>query len=373
MKFIHLSDLHIGKRVNEFSMLEDQKYILDRILDIIDAERPDAVFFAGDIYDKTVPPTEAVELLDDFLFRLSKRDTEVFIISGNHDSADRLAFASRLIEHSGIHISRVYNGSVARYTVEDVSVYLLPFIKPAHVRRFFEDKKIGSYTDAMRTVIESLALDTSKRNILITHQFVTGSSRTESEDVSVGGADNVDAEVFAPFDYVALGHIHRAQNCGSERIRYCGTPLKYSVSEAKDQKSVTVGELSADGQLLIRTVPLKPLREMVELKGTYDELTNKQYYDNTTYREDYVHITLTDEEDIPDAVGKLRTIYKNLMKLDYDNHRTRSDSRLSADAQVQTKSPSQLFGEFFTVQNGKPMNEEQQAYVESMIESVWEG
>ena len=373
MRFIHLSDLHIGKRVNEFSMLEDQKYILNQILDIIDDERPDAVFLAGDIYDKSVPPTEAVELLDDFLYRLAQRDTEVFIISGNHDSADRLAFASRLIEHSGVHISRVYNGTVARYTVEGADIYLLPFIKPAHVRRFYEDKKIGSYTDAMRTVIDDLDLDQSKRNILITHQFVTGSVRTESEDISVGGADNVDAEVFAPFDYVALGHIHRPQNCGSERIRYCGTPLKYSISEVSDQKSVTVGELDADGKLTIRTVPLVPLRGMVELRGSYDELTSKQFYDGTTYREDYVRITLTDEEDIPDAVGKLRTIYKNLMKLDYDNQRTRSGGSLLPDAQAQTKSPTELFGDFFTAQNGRPMSETQQEYIQSMIESVWEG
>ena len=373
MKFIHLSDLHIGKRVNEFSMLEDQKHILNQILDIIDSEHPDAVFIAGDIYDKSVQPTEAVELLDDFLFRLSERETETFIISGNHDSADRLAFASRLIENSGVHISRVYNGKVARYTVEGVNIYLLPFLKPAHVRRYFEDEKIGSYTDAMRVVVDSLNLDANQRNILITHQFVTGSSRTESEEISVGGADNVDTEVFAPFDYVALGHIHRPQNCGSERIRYCGTPLKYSFSEAKDKKSVTVGELADNGELTIRTVPLVPEREMVELKGSYDELTSKQFYDNTTYREDYVHITLTDEEDIPDAVGKLRAIYHKLMKLDYDNQRTRSDSSLSLDAQADTKTPPELFSDFFTAQNGKPMNEEQEAYIQSMMESVWEG
>ena len=371
MKFIHLSDLHIGKRVNEMSMLEDQEHILNQILKIIDDESPHAVFIAGDIYDKSVPTTEAVELLDRFLYRLSERDCEVFIISGNHDSSERLAFGSRLIDRSGIHISPVYRGEVAPFTVNGVDVRLLPFIKPAHVRPYFEDEKINTYNDAVRVAVEHLGIDTSRRNILVTHQFVTGSSRTESEDISVGGTDNIDASVFADFDYVALGHIHRPQNCGSERIRYCGTPLKYSFSEAKDEKSVTVGELDDDGGLTIRTVPLIPLHDMVEIKGTYAELTAKSYYDGTSYGTDYIHITLTDEDDIPDAVGKLRTIYHNLMKLDYDNTRTRAGGEPLPQAQVETRSPLELFGDLYRVQNGQDMTEEQQTYLQSMIESVW--
>ena len=374
MKFIHLSDLHIGKRVNEFSMCEDQKYILRQILQIIDDEEPDAVIIAGDVYDKSIPSTEAVELLDSFLYRLAKRRSEVFIISGNHDSPERLSFGSRLIDGSGIHIAPVYSGEIKPFSVKGVNIYLLPFIKPAHVRRFFEDEKIESYTDAMRVAIEKMGVDKAQCNILVTHQFVTGSDTTDSEDLSVGGSDNVDASVFEPFDYVALGHLHRPQNCGSEKIRYCGTPLKYSFSEANDRKSVTVGELDGEKRLTVRTVDLTPRRDMVKLRGTYNELISKSFYDGTSYGEDYVHITLTDEDDIPDAVTKLRTVYKNLMKLEYDNKRTRARGQSEAvAADVETKTPLELFDDLFAMQNNEPMNEQERGYISQLIESVWEG
>ena len=230
MKFLHLSDLHLGKRVNEFSMLEDQEFILKKILNIIDEQKPDAVIIAGDVYDKSVPSAEAVELFDDFLVRLSRRNLSVFVISGNHDSPERIAFGGRLMDKSGIYMSPVYGGKVEPITLTDrqgeINVYMLPFVKPSQVRRFFPDREILSYTDAVRIAVEEMNIDTSKRNLLITHQFVTGANRTESEEVSVGGSDNVDASVFADFDYVALGHIHRAQKCGGEYIRYSGTPLK---------------------------------------------------------------------------------------------------------------------------------------------------
>ena len=374
MKFIHLSDLHIGKRVNEFSMCEDQKYILRQILQIIDDEEPDAVIIAGDVYDKSIPSTEAVELLDSFLYRLAKRRSEVFIISGNHDSPERLSFGSRLIDGSGIHIAPVYSGEIKPFAVKGVNIYLLPFIKPAHVRRFFEDEKIESYTDAMRVAIEKMGVDKAQCNILVTHQFVTGSDTTDSEDLSVGGSDNVDASVFEPFDYVALGHLHRPQNCGSEKIRYCGTPLKYSFSEANDRKSVTVGELDGEKQLTVRTVDLTPQRDMVKLRGTYNELISKSFYDGTSYGEDYVHITLTDEDDIPDAVTKLRLAYKNLMKLEYDNTRTRARGQSEAvAADVETKTPLELFDDLFAMQNNETMNEQERGYMSQLIESVWEG
>ena len=353
-------------------MLDDQKFILRLILNIIDYEAPDAVFIAGDVYDKSVPSTEAVELLDSFLYSLSKLSAEVFIISGNHDSAERLAFASRLIDSSGIHIAPVYTGETAPYNVKGVNIYSLPFVKPANVRRCFEHEEINSFTDAIRTAVEHMNVDISQPNILITHQFVTGSSRTESEDISVGGADNVDASVFEPFDYVALGHIHRPQNCGSKKIRYCGTPLKYSFSEAKDKKSVTVGELGADKSLSIREVELTPKREMVELRGTYDELVSKSFYENTSYRNDYIRVTLTDEDDIPDASAKLRTVYPYLMKLDYDNRRTRSGSQITAANDVE-KQPIELFSDFYAAQNGSELSAEQKDFMQKIIEKVWEG
>ena len=374
MKFVHLSDLHIGKRVNEFSLKEDQEHILEEILTIIDDEAPDAVIIAGDVYDKSIPSTEAVEMLDRFLVCLAEKKKEVFIISGNHDSPERLSFGSRLIDSSGIHIAPVYGEEIKPYPVKGVNIWLLPFIKPAHVRHIFEDEKIESYTDAVRVAIKHMDVRTDERNILVTHQFVTGADRTESEEkFSVGGTDNVDASVFDRFDYVALGHIHRPQNCGSERIRYCGTPLKYSFSESKDIKSVTVGELSEDRQLTIRTVPLTPLHDMVELKGSYNELMNRSYYEGTTYQEDYTHITLTDEEDIPDAVRKLHSVYHNLMKLDYDNQRTRANNNIQAANAIENKTPLELFNEFYRVRNGQDLNDEQTAFLQTIIESIWEG
>lgn len=377
MKLIHLADLHIGKRVNEFSMLEDQKDILLKILNIIDGEQPDGVIIAGDVYDKSVPPAEAVEVFDDFLVRLSKRQVQVFIISGNHDSAERLAFGGRLMDKSGIHFSPVYNGEAAPLTLSDehgdVNIYMLPFVKPAYVRRFFEEEEILSYNDAVRCAVKHIDIDVTKRNVLVTHQFVTGALRSESEDISVGGTDNIDASIFRDFDYVALGHIHRPQNIGSERIRYSGTPLKYSFSEAGHQKSVTVVTLGEKGELSVREVPLTPLHDMVEIRGTYSELTAKSYYDGTSLQEDYVHITLTDEEDIPDAAAKLKVIYRGLMKLDYDNRRTRHSAEIDGAGDVENRSPLSLFSEFYELQNGSPMTDEQQGFVGELIEKIWEG
>lgn len=375
MKLIHLSDLHLGKRVNEFSMLEDQQYILTEILQIIDREKPDGVMIAGDVYDKSVPSAEAVALLDDFLVRLAKRDLQVFLISGNHDSPERMAFGGRLMAQSGVHLAPVYDGKVSPITLTDeyglVNLYLLPFLKPAHVRRCFPEREILTYTDALAAAIEAMEVDPAQRNVLVTHQFVTGAARCDSEEISVGGTDNVDVSVFEPFDYVALGHIHGPQQVGRETVRYCGTPLKYSFSEAKHQKSVTVVELGEKGAVSVHTVPLTPMRDLAELRGTYEELTFRGFYDGTSYPRDYVHITLTDEEDIPDAVSKLRIIYPNLMKLDYDNKRTRAGIVLEG-AEDQQRSPLELLEEFYEKQNGQPMGEEQRAFAKSLMEHIWE-
>lgn len=375
MKLIHLSDLHLGKRVNEFSMLEDQQYILTEILQIIDREKPDGVMIAGDVYDKSVPSAEAVALLDDFLVRLAKRDLQVFLISGNHDSPERMAFGGRLMAQSGVHLAPVYDGKVSPITLTDeygpVNLYLLPFLKPAHVRRCFPEREILTYTDALAAAIEAMGVNPAQRNVLVTHQFVTGAARCDSEEISVGGTDNVDVSVFEPFDYVALGHIHGPQQVGRETVRYCGTPLKYSFSEAKHQKSVTVVELGEKGAVSVHTVPLTPMRDLAELRGTYEELTFRGFYQGTSYPRDYVHITLTDEEDIPDAVSKLRIIYPNLMKLDYDNKRTRAGIVLEG-AEDQQRSPLELLEEFYEKQNGQPMGEEQRAFAKNLMERIWE-
>lgn len=376
MKLIHLSDLHLGKRVNGFSMLDDQRYILQEILHIIDREAPDGVLIAGDVYDKSVPPAEAVALLDEFLVELSRRQLQVYLISGNHDSPERLAFGGRLMSQSGVHVAPVYDGRIVSFTQQDqygsVEIFLLPFLKPAHVRRFFPDDPIDSYTDALRTVLSHAAVPTDKRTVLVTHQFVTGASRCDSEDISVGGSDNVDAAVFAPFDYVALGHIHNPQSAGAPHIRYCGTPLKYSFSEAAHEKSVTVVELRQKGEVDIRTVPLKPLRDMAELRGTYESLTFRGFYEGTTYPQDYLHITLTDEEDIPDAVSKLRVIYPNLMQLSYDNARTRAGVLAAPTEQTTQKTPLELTEAFYEGQNGQPMNDAQREFLRGLMERIWE-
>ena len=376
MKIIHLADLHIGKRVNEFSMIDDQKYILNQILEIIDKEKPDAVIIAGDVYDKQVPSIEAVELLDSFISDISKRKTTTFIISGNHDSAERLAFGSSLMAMGKIYISPVYNGKISKYTLKNdfgsANFYLLPFVKPNHVKRFFPDEKIESYTDAIRVVVDNLKLDTSEINILIAHQFVTGASRTESEEISVGGLDNVDASVFEDFDYVALGHIHRPQKIGTERIRYCGTPLKYSFSEVNDTKSVSIIEINSKEDFNLRTIPLIPKRDMRKIRGTYEELITKTSYENTN-TDDYIHVTLTDEFNVVDAIQKLRVIYKNIMKLEYDNMRTRESRKINLDDMViENKNPLEIFSEFYKLQNNKEMNDEQKEIIKRIMEEVWE-
>ena len=376
MKFIHLSDLHLGKRLNEFSLIDDQRYILNEILKIIKDEKPDAVMIAGDIYDKSIPSTEAVELFDDFVFNLSKLKAQIFIISGNHDSPERLAFGSRLMDKTGVHMSPVYDGDIKPYTMKDkygeINIFMLPFIKPIQVKRFFPDEGINSYTDGVNVAIKHMKIDTSQRNIRIAHQFVTGAKRSESEELSVGGLDNVDSSVFADFDYVALGHIHSPQKVSSDKIYYSGTPLKYSFSESSDIKSVAVVEVKDKNDVAIKTIPLTPLHDMIELKGIYEDLMRKSFYENTSYQSDYVRITLTDEEDILNALGNLRVVYHNLMELRYDNKRTKSSSDINGATNVENKSPFDLFSELYELQNGSKMTEQQSEFIQNLINDIWE-
>lgn len=376
MKFLHLADLHLGKRVNGFSMLEDQAHILRQILAILDDEQPDGVLIAGDVYDKSVPSVEAVELLDGFLTELRTRGVPVLLISGNHDSPERLAFGGRVMDSCGIHISPVYDGALAPVTLHDafgpVHVWLLPFVKPAHMRRWFPDADIESYTDAVAEAVAHMDIDTAARNVLVTHQFVTGGTRSGSEELSVGGTDNVDSGVFAPFDYVALGHLHGAQHIGRETIRYAGSPLKYSFSEARQHKSVTVVTLGEKGDVQVRTVALTPLRELREIRGSYDELTARSFYEHTTYRSDYLHLILTDEQDVFDAMSRLRTIYPYLMTLDYDNARTRAAGGMSVPAETERRTPLELFEALYQRQNHRPMSEVQREYIAQLMEQIME-
>ena len=374
MKFIHLSDLHLGKRVNEFSMIEDQKYILLQTINIIDDEKPDAVIIAGDIYDKSIPSEEAMLLFDDFLLRLSKRNISVFVISGNHDSSVRLSDHSKLIENQGIYLSPVYDGTLKPVSMEDeygeINVYMLPFIKPVVVKQYFGDEEILSYTDAVRVAIKHMNVDCNKRNVLVAHQFVLGAATCESEEHIVGGLDSVSSDVFDCFDYVALGHIHGKQYIGRETVRYCGTLLKYSFSEKNHVKSVTVVDIKEKGNIEVREVMLAPRRDLREIKGSYEDITNRKNYEGTNV-DDYVHIVLTDEEDVIDAIGKLRTIYPNIMKLSYDNKRTRENNVLTEAGAIEEKSPLELFEDFYSMQNNVSMSPWQTDYVKELIEEIW--
>lgn len=376
MKFAHLSDLHLGKYLNQYSLMEDQEYILKQIIQRVREQDVDVVLISGDIYDRAVPPGEAVALFDDFLSELAGDQRKVCIISGNHDSPERIAFASRLIAASGVYLSPVYQGEIQPVRLEDsygpVNIYMLPFIKPVHVRHFFPEEEIHSYTDAVRSAITHMNVDGRERNVLLAHQFVTGASRSDSEDISVGGLDNVDADVFDNFDYVALGHLHRAQNVENNRIRYCGTPLKYSFSECKDEKTVTIVELGNKEDILIDTVPLVPLRDMIELEGEFREVVSAPYYENVD-TEAFIRLILTDEREVLDAFSRLRSIYPNLMAMDYKKRAVQKDQEAGGTRERTSLHPADLFGQFYQEMNRQPLWEAQQQYLLEKIEKIWEG
>ena len=376
MKLFHLSDLHLGKRVLEVSMLSDQAHILEQILAHVKAQQPQAVLISGDVYDKPVPPVEAVRLFDDFLWNLVSRDVQVLVISGNHDSPERMAFGGRIMQQGGVSLAPAYEGPLIPITLKDehgpVDIYLLPFIKPAHVRAAFPQTQVSTYSQAVAQALTELPLVPSHRSVLAAHQFVTGAVTCQSEEISIGGMDNVDGSVFDAFDYVALGHLHSPQHVGRDTLRYCGAPLAYSFSEAGQTKSVTMVLLEEKNHVSVSTLPLIPLREMRKLRGTYLELTARSTYLGT-HTEDYLHIILTDEQDIPDAIGRLRSIYPNVMQLSYDNQRTRSQAHVIPAEHAQRKSPLELFEQFYETQNGSSITPQQEDLLRDFIESVWEG
>ena len=385
MKFLHISDLHFGKKLNEFSLIEDQRFIIYKILQCIDEIKPDAVLIAGDVYDKGIPSVEAVKLFDDFLCRLAERKLQVFIISGNHDSPERMTCGASLMETSGIHFAPVYDGTVCKYQLDDkngpVNIYLLPFIKPAVVKAALEtlgkdelSQTITTYDSALDAAISQMNIDWSQRNILVAHQFVTGSKRCDSEDISVGGSDNISAELFNKFDYVALGHLHGMQKAGGENIRYSGSPLKYSFSEVNHKKGGLVVELDQKGSLKVEPVLFEPQHDLRCLKGTYEELTLKKYWEQLGEGiNDYLHITLTDEDDVPEGFARLQLIYKNLVSLSYDNSRTQKDSQIEAVSQIENISPLDLFEKFYTLQNNQGFSDEQKKIARDLIEDIWGG
>ncbi len=360
MRILHLSDLHIGKVVNEISMLSEQKYILEQILLIIDEYKADAVIIAGDIYDKGIPSIEAVQLFSRFLSQLGKKQKQIFIIGGNHDSAERLDFASPLLELANIHLYTLYDGTVHYYDLNDeygtVRFYLMPFVKPPMVRSWFEGAKIDNYNDAFKTALSVVQVDNSIRNIMIAHQYITNGEhlpiRCDSEIETIGGLDNVDVSVFNDFDYVALGHLHRSQYVKRETIRYCGSPLKYSASEVYGQKTVVLLDLKEKGTIDIQKIEISPLHDMIKVEDTLNVLLEK-YRDKPN--EDYAFVTLTDKTDLTEPVAKLRTVFKKLMGVDY-KYLYKSNQEQQAFENYENKSPIDFLEDFYQHQNNMPMN-----------------
>ena len=374
MKIMHLGDLHIGKTVCGYSMLEDQKYILDQITDIALEHGVTAVLIAGDVYDRSVPPVEGTALFEDLLIRLSDMGINTLIISGNHDSAQRLSFGSTLMKSNGVFIAKIYSGTVEKVTLSDeygeIDFYLLPFIYPAIVREYFPDTEIKTYNDAVNAVISSIGIDSSRRNVILSHQFITGAQVSDSEQISVGGIDEINAEIYAPFDYAALGHIHRPQKM-REHIRYSGSPLKYSLSEAKYEKSVPIVTLGAKGDVHTECIPLRPLRDVKEIKGTYEELMSPDFY-NSIKTDDYIFACLTDDIPVPDAAAKLRSVYPYIMGISYDNITTEhiAEVELKSAARLETD-PLTLMNDFYVSVMSKEMSESQQKLILSLTEEIW--
>lgn len=356
MRFIHLADLHLGKQMNDLSLLPDQEAVLQQITEIAQAEHIDAVLIAGDVYQRSTPQAEAMALFDRFVSGLVKLGMKVFVISGNHDSALRLSYFSSLVKTAGVYVSETFDGHLQHVTVQDgdgdVIIWLLPFLRPSQVKRFLPEEKIVSYQDAVAAVLRNTKLDSKKRHVLLAHQFITGSETCESEEHMVGGLDQIDASLFADFDYVALGHIHKSQKVGRETLRYAGSPLKYSFSEVNHKKSVTVVNLQEKGRTDIKKVPLYPLRDVRTIEGTMDELIRMPY------SEDYVWITVKDELVPPDARVTLSVNFPNMLKFSISNSRTKQDINVLATEKMENKTAQELFCDFYRLQNNDQLPSE---------------
>lgn len=379
MKFLHLGDLHLGRTLGEFDLIEDQRYILEQVLEIAKKEKADGVLIAGDVYDKTVPSEAATTLLNDFLCGLAAAGVNTFIISGNHDSDDRLNYGSSLFESSRIFISSIFDGRLHKKTISDefgeVDVYLLPFVKASQVRYYYPEVKIENYEDAVRTIIENTEIDASKRNVIVAHQFVTGGGEDPvlggSEGVgtkNVGLVEKIGSACFNVFDYAALGHIHSPQRVAREEVRYSGSPLKYSLSEVKDLKSAPLVTLGRKGEVEIKLVPLVPKRDVRHLQGRLEELLDAK---NVTRPDDYIYVTLTDEDIVNDAMGIFQQVYKNTVKLIYDNSHTRAVEHTDISAVVENKSFDELIADFYSLMyDNCEISEEEMKYMRMVAEEA---
>lgn len=367
MKLLHLGDLHLGKSLGDFDLIEDQKYILNQILEFIDKESVDAVLIAGDVYDRAVPSEAATRLLDLLLNQLASRKVKTFMISGNHDSDERLNYGSALFERNDIYISAKYRGNLDKYVVCDgdteVNIYLLPFVKASHVKHYYPKAEIETYEDAVKVILENAEIDSEKINILVAHQFVAG--KGEDPDLSgsegagtqsVGLVEKIGYDCFDDFDYVALGHIHSPQRIGRDEVRYSGSPLKYSLSEVNNEKSVPIVTIDEKNHVNIELFPLKPMRDMRHIKGKMEDLLNKA---NVTSTEDFIYATLTDEDIINDAMGIFQQTYPNTVKIDYDNRRTKEIGQVDITNLAQNRSFPELIEEFYKLMYNCEISQEE--------------
>ena len=367
MKFLHLGDLHLGKTLSDFDLIEDQRYILDQILRIADKESIDGVFIAGDVYDKSIPSEAATRLLDYFLIELAKKEIKVFMVSGNHDSDDRLNYGSALFASNQIFISAVFDGTLHKQSFADgdteIAIYMLPFVKASQVRHYFPDEDIRNYDDAVRAIIKNTVINRKHKNILVAHQFVAGREEDPalagSESIgtqSVGLVEKIGYDCFDDFDYVALGHIHSPQKVGRDEIRYSGSPMQYSLSEANNEKTVPLITVSAEESVRIELVPLKPMRNMRHIKGTLKELLDKK---NVKATEDFIYATLTDEDIVNDAMGIFQQVYPNTVRIDYDNSHTKEIEQVDISRIAENKTFPELIGDFYRQMYGCEITEEE--------------
>lgn len=377
MKFFHLADLHIGKNVNGFSMLRDQRHVLEQVLSAAERERPEGLLLAGDIYDRPVPSGEAVALFDWFLTELAALDIPCLAVAGNHDSGVRLSFAGQLLRKNGVYLAGTVTEQLLHVPFQrdgvTAEVWLLPFLRPAEAAALFPEQDIRSYDDAVRAVLSRQPLQPETCNLLLAHQFVTQGGeepeRSDSEAISVGGLDNVDSAAFAGFDYVALGHLHGPQQVG-ERCHYAGSPLQYSFSELHHQKGITVIQVEEEKRIMLSRIPLAPLHPLREIRGPLEALLKPEIVTQGD-PEDYLHVTLTDELEPENANARLRAVYPNLMRLDFDNSRTRQEGlRFGPEEGEEPRSLPALFAEFYQRQNGRELEVLSQELVEEVLDAV---
>lgn len=371
MRFLHIADLHLGKQMNDLSLLADQEAVLDQVIQIADAEKVDAVLIAGDVYQRSSPQAEAMALFDRFVSRLAEAGKKIFVISGNHDSALRISYFASLVKEAGVHVTEAFDGEMQHVTLQDaegeMTVWMLPFLRPALVKRALPEEKITSYQDAVQAVLRHANVDFKKRNLLMCHQFILGCEVSDSEELSVGSLDHMDGAIFDGFDYVALGHIHKPQKVLRDTLRYAGSPLKYSFSEAQHKKSVVIVDMQEKGNVQVRLVPLYPLHDVRLIEGKLDEIMQMPY------SEDYVWITIHDELPPPDAKVTLSVNFPNMMKFSVVNSRTKFDLDVSAAEAMENKTVAELFSDFYRLQsNDQPPGEMHMQVLEKVIRELEE-